>query len=114
MQIIRNSLDISQGPGTSFTGDRLRRHRRRARGLTQAERGYIIPPIVWWTRARRRMTMYQRTALANRTSYLDRRRLIEARIARDCELLRREIVMLRGGPKQPVVASSRPSRVELG
>jgi hypothetical protein len=56
--------------------------------------------------------MYQRTAIANRTSYLDRRRLIEARIARDCELLRREIVMLRGGSKPAATASSGSSRVE--
>jgi hypothetical protein len=58
------------------------------------------------------MIMYQRTAIANRTSFLDRRRLIEARTARDCELLRREIVMLRGGSKQAAAASSRSARVE--
>jgi hypothetical protein len=56
--------------------------------------------------------MYQRTAIANRTSFLDRRRLIEARIARDCELLRREIVMLRGGSKLTAAASSGSTRVE--
>jgi len=56
--------------------------------------------------------MYQRTAISNRTSLLDRRRLIEARIARDCELLRREIVMLRGGSKPGAAASSGSSRVE--
>lgn len=56
--------------------------------------------------------MYQRTAIANRTSFLDRRRLIEARIARDCELLRREIVMVRGGTKLTAAASAGSSRVE--
>ena len=56
--------------------------------------------------------MYQRTATANRTSFLDRRRLIEARVARDCELLRREIVMLRGGSKLTAAASSAPTPVE--
>jgi hypothetical protein len=56
--------------------------------------------------------MYQRTAIANRTSFLDRQRLIEARIARDCELLRREIVMLRGGSKLAPAASSGATRVK--
>jgi len=56
--------------------------------------------------------MYQRTGIANRTSFLDRRRLIEARVARDCELLRREIVMLRTGSKQVPAASSGASRAE--
>ena len=56
--------------------------------------------------------MYQKTAIANRTSFLDRRRLIEARIARDCELLRREIVMLRGSSKLAAGASSGSTRVE--
>jgi hypothetical protein len=55
--------------------------------------------------------MYQRTAIANRTSFMDRRRLIEARVARECELLRREIVMLRGGSKQASAASSGSTRV---
>ena len=54
--------------------------------------------------------MYQRTAIANRTSFLDRRRLIEARVARDCELLRREIVMLRSGSKQAAAAPSGSAR----
>jgi hypothetical protein len=57
------------------------------------------------------MIMYQRTAIANRSSFLDRRRLIEARIARDCELLRREIVILRGGSKPATAASSGSTRV---
>lgn len=57
--------------------------------------------------------MYQRTAIANRTSFLDRRRLIEARIARECELLRREIVMLRGGSTQATAATSGSVRAEL-
>jgi hypothetical protein len=56
--------------------------------------------------------MYQRTAIANRTSFLDRQRLIEARIARDCELLRREIVMLRGGSKLAAAASSGSPRAK--
>jgi hypothetical protein len=56
--------------------------------------------------------MYQRTAIANRTSFLDRRRLVEARIARDCELLRREIVMLRGGSEQRAAASPGSARLE--
>ena len=55
--------------------------------------------------------MYQRTAMASRTSFLDRSRLIEARVARDCELLRREIVMLRAGSKQAAAASSASNRV---
>ncbi len=57
--------------------------------------------------------MYQRTPIANRTSFLDRRRLIEARVARDCELLRREIVMLRSGSKQAVASSSGATRAEV-
>jgi hypothetical protein len=56
--------------------------------------------------------MYQRTAIANRTSFLDRQRLIEARIARDCELLRREIVMLRGGSKLAAAAPAGSTRVK--
>jgi hypothetical protein len=56
--------------------------------------------------------MNQRTGIANRTSFLDRRRLVEARIARDCELLRREIVLLRGGSKLPAAAWSGSTRVE--
>jgi hypothetical protein len=55
--------------------------------------------------------MYQRTAMASRTGFVDRRRLIEARVARDCELLRREIVMLRVGSKQVAVALSASNRV---
>jgi hypothetical protein len=57
------------------------------------------------------MIMYQRTAMASRTSFLDRSRLIEARVARDCELLRREIAMLRAGSKQAAAASSGSKRV---
>lgn len=56
--------------------------------------------------------MYQRIAIANRTGVLDRRRLIEARVARECELLRREIVMLRTGSKQVPAASSGSTRAE--
>jgi hypothetical protein len=49
--------------------------------------------------------------MASRTGFVDRRRLIEARVARDCELLRREIVMLRAGSKQAAAASSASNRV---
>ena len=55
--------------------------------------------------------MYQQTAMTSRTGFLDRRRLIEARVARDCELLRREIVMLRAGSKQAAAASTGSKRV---
>ena len=56
--------------------------------------------------------MYQSTVISNRTSFLDRRRLIEARIARDCERLRREIVDLRGGSNQAAAKWSGSTRVE--
>jgi hypothetical protein len=39
--------------------------------------------------------MPDRPTLSSRPARVDRRRLIEAKVARDCELFRREIAMLR-------------------